>query len=95
MYIIRFRFSNLIARILHLPTAHKILFDTPHAHKPTQQVRRPGFIIRPARPRATERLLPNHGTGALAVDVEIASAVAQLLFCEVDGGTVFGEYGTR
>ena len=95
MIIIMDSFSNIITRISNLPTPHKILFDTPHAHEPTQQIGGPSFIVRAARPRTSEWLLPHHCSRALAIDVEVPRAVAQPIFCETDRLTVPGEDGTR
>ena len=85
--------TNLITRIPDLSTPHKILLDTPHTHKPAQQTHTPRFIVRPARPGAPERLLPDHGAGALAVDVEVAGGIAQGVFGVADAGAVAGEDG--
>ena len=64
---------DLITRILHHLTPHKILLDTPHTNKPAQQILTPRLIVRTTRSRASERLLPHYCSCALTIDVEIPS----------------------
>ena len=87
--------SDLIARVFHLLGPHKLLFDAPRAHEPHQQVHAPRLVVRAARSRAPERLLPHHRPGALAVDVEIARRVPQRVLRVPDGFPVGREDGAR
>lgn len=82
-----------ITRIKHTLRPHKLLLHSPHTHKPSQQRRAPSLIIRAARSRPAKRLLPHHGAGALAVDIEIARGVPERVFGEADGAAVGGEDG--
>ena len=85
--------SDLVARIHHLPAAHKVLLDAPHAHEPTEQVRASGLVVGPAGSGAPERLLPHHCAGAFAVDVEIPGRVPQRVLGEADRRAILREDG--
>ena len=87
--------SNLIARIRHLAAPHKVLLDTPHAHKPTQQIRTPRLIIRPTRSRPAERLLAHHRPRGLAIHIEIPRAIPQRALGKRNRFPVLREDGSR
>ena len=87
--------SNLITRIRHLAAPHKILLDTPHTHKPAQQVRTSRLIIRPAGSRPTERLLAHHRPCGLAIHIEVARRVPQRPLGKRGRFTVLRENGPR
>lgn len=59
----------------------KLLLDTAHTNKPTQQIRTPSLIIRAARPRPTKRLLSHHRASALTVNIEVSRRRPQHFLC--------------
>jgi hypothetical protein len=56
---------------------HKRILDAPRTDKPGIDVKTPSLIIRPARTRASERLLADHGACALVVVVDVAGGMAE------------------
>ena len=67
------------------------LLDDARRHPADQVVPRAGLVVGAAGPRAAEGLLPDHGTGRLVVDVEVAGGEAQRLGGPVDDAPVGGE----
>ncbi len=56
---------------------HKRFFDTANTGPPLHKRRAARFVVCSASARATEWLLPNHGTCAFVVDVEVSCAIAK------------------
>lgn len=54
---------------------------------------RSSFIIRPARPCATEWLLTDYRASTFIVDVEVARGVSQLVRSDSEGSSVGSEDG--
>src|SRR5678815_5149586 len=81
-------------RILIVRRRRKRLFDRPRAHPANEIQLRPGLVVRPARSRATERLLAYHRARRLVVDVEVSGRVSEGEVGLLDGATIRREHGT-
>lgn len=88
------RHLNLVAGVLHLGSRNELLLNRPNVDESGQQVLAAGLVVGTAGSRASEGLLTHNGAGALAVDVEVASGVAELLLGDSDDLTVSGKHGT-
>lgn len=57
----------MVARVLERSLREELLLDHPRAGEATQNVRAARLVVRPARARAAERLLPDQRGRRLAV----------------------------
>ncbi|KAL2288242.1 hypothetical protein FJTKL_04315 [Diaporthe vaccinii] len=77
LYSITITSSDLVARVLHLGRGNEFLLQSPHVHKSAHDRRASCLVVGARCPRATKRLLSDHCTRALAVDVEVTSRVPE------------------
>lgn len=85
--------SLRIARVLNLVRRDEFLLDRAQADEPREQVSTAGLIVGAACTGTAEGLLADHGTGALAVDVEVTRGVAESILRNPDGLAVLREDG--
>src|SRR5262245_375814 len=71
------------------------LFDRAGADPTHQDHHRSGFIVRTARSRTSERLLPDDGAGRLVVNIEIARSKPKNAIGFGDGCPTCSEHATR
>mmetsp|Transcript_53659 Transcript_53659/g.165038 ORF Transcript_53659/g.165038 Transcript_53659/m.165038 type:complete len:241 (-) Transcript_53659:1061-1783(-) len=67
----------------------------PHADETLKEISGARLVVGARCARAAERLLANHGTSALVVDVQVASGVVQAVLRDVDGVAVTREDRAR
>ena len=85
---------DLVAWVLDLSQRSKLLLDGSHVDESNQQVLATSLVVGAAGSGATEGLLANNSTSALAVDVEVTSSVSELLLSKSDNLTVASKDGT-
>lgn len=85
---------NLIAGIRDLGGGVELLLQGADVDETGQQVGAAGLVVSTRGTGTTKGLLANNGAGALAVNVEVAGSVAQLVLGEADGLAVGGEDGS-
>ena len=85
---------SLHERIAVVGCGHEGLLDRARRDPALQVQYRAGLVIGPAAAGPAERLLPNHGTGRLVVDVEVACRESQHVQSLDDGRAILGDDGT-
>ena len=71
--------SSKVARIKHIAHLIILLLQRPGRRKPLQQTRATRLVTSATCSATTETLLANNSSSGLAVDVEIAGSVPQLV----------------
>lgn len=71
------RLLSQVRRVEVVLEADEVLLDAPRRDEAVEDRHAPGLVVCAARARTTERLLPNNGTRALLVVVDVAGRVAQ------------------
>ena len=71
--------SSKVARIKHIAHLIILLLQRPGRRKPLQQTRATRLVTSATSPTSSKALLANDGSSDLAVDVEIARSVPQLV----------------
>lgn len=85
---------QLIAGVQDLSSRSKLLLQGPHVDEPVQQVGAASLVVCAGCPGTAEWLLAHNRARGLAVDVEVAGGVAQVLLGEANRLAVSSEDGT-
>jgi len=88
------RHLDLVARVGDLGGRSELLLDGANIDEASQEVLATSLVVGTRGTRATEGLLADNGTSALAVDVEVTSGVAEVLLSEARSLTVSSEDST-
>lgn len=88
------RHLDLVARVGDLGGRNKLLLDGSDIDEAGQEVLATSLVVGSGGTRATEGLLANNSTSALAVDVEVTSGVAEVLLSEARSLTVSSKDST-
>jgi hypothetical protein len=88
------RHLDLVAGVGDLGSRSELLLDGSNIDEAGQEVLATSLVVGSRGARATEGLLADNGTSALAVDVEVTSSVAEVLLSEAGSLTVSSEDGT-
>ena len=85
--------SDQVRWVAEILKGDKVLLDAPCAHEPVENADAACLVVRAARARTAEGLLPDDGTRALLVVVHVAGGVAELVRGEDERSAVGGEAG--